>query len=193
MDLQRTSRIARPALTRRFGSRARDWRTIILSHETGGQACYFGPSSAGRGRATLQRVERPFGGEQAGRGTWAHRSRLHGVRGILRRSLRAVALYRQCRPIVDFRLNDGDPPQLQTSPAVDSTSVSSGCDEAAGARTVGYAVLRDPMILAIRRGIGCETEGGAAGRLRDEPFVPVQIQEGVGLIPKLPNSARSPG
>lgn len=179
--------IAQPALTQQIQSLEREIGVQLFSRtKRSVRLTISGQVMLGEAVRTLQQVERTvLVVKQAGRGQLGHIEIGFVGSAVFAGVLsRAIARYRAANPLVEFRLNElGILPQLQ--------------DVASGRLDIGIirlpvkslvpelavtAIYRDPIILAIpARHPLAKLKAVPAGRLRNEPFVAVQIQEGVGF------------
>jgi DNA-binding transcriptional LysR family regulator len=179
--------IAQPALTQQIQALEREIGVQLFSRtKRSVRLTISGQVMLSEAVRTLQQVERTLlVVKQAGRGQLGHIEIGFVGSAVFTGVLsRAIARYHESNPMVEFRLNElGILPQLQ--------------DVASGRLDIGIirlpikplvpelavsAIYRDPIILAIpARHPLAKLKAVPAGRLRNEPFVAVQIQEGVGF------------
>jgi DNA-binding transcriptional LysR family regulator len=179
--------IAQPALTQQIQALEREIGVQLFSRtKRSVRLTISGQVMLSEAVRTLQQVERTLlMVKQAGRGQLGHIEIGFVGSAVFTGVLsRAIARYHESNPMVEFRLNElGILPQLQ--------------DVASGRLDIGIirlpikplvpelavsAIYRDPIILAIpARHPLAKLKAVPAGRLRNEPFVAVQIQEGVGF------------
>jgi DNA-binding transcriptional LysR family regulator len=179
--------IAQPALTQQIQALEREIGVQLFSRtKRSVRLTISGQVMLSEAVRTLQQVERTLlMVKQAGRGQLGHIEIGFVGSAVFTGVLsRAIARYHESNPMVEFRLNElGILPQLQ--------------DVASGRLDIGIirlpikplvpelavsAIYRDPIILAIpARHPLAKLKAVPAGRLRNEPFVAVQIPEGVGF------------
>jgi DNA-binding transcriptional LysR family regulator len=173
--------IAQPALTQQIQSLERDIGVqLFLRTKRSVRLTISGQVMLSEAVRTLQQAERTIlVAKQAGRGQLGHIEIGFVGSAVFSGVLAgAIARYRAVNPLVEFRLNElGILQQLQDDVGIIRLPVKSAAPEL----TIS-AIYRDPIILAIpARHPLAKLKAVPAGRLRNEPFVAVQIQEGVGF------------
>jgi DNA-binding transcriptional LysR family regulator len=179
--------IAQPALTQQIQSLERDIGVqLFLRTKRSVRLTISGQVMLSEAVRTLQQAERTLlVAKQAGRGQLGHIEIGFVGSAVFSGVLAgAIARYRAVNPLVEFRLNElGILQQLQdvASGQLDVGIIRLPVKSAAPELTIS-AIYRDPIILAIpARHPLAKLKAVPAGRLRNEPFVAVQIQEGVGF------------
>jgi DNA-binding transcriptional LysR family regulator len=179
--------IAQPALTQQIQSLERDIGVqLFLRTKRSVRLTISGQVMLSEAVRTLQQAERTIlVAKQAGRGQLGHIEIGFVGSAVFSGVLAgAIARYRAVNPLVEFRLNElGILQQLQdvASGQLDVGIIRLPVKSAAPELTIS-AIYRDPIILAIpARHPLAKLKAVPAGRLRNEPFVAVQIQEGVGF------------
>jgi DNA-binding transcriptional LysR family regulator len=179
--------IAQPALTQQIQSLERDIGVqLFLRTKRSVRLTISGQVMLSEAVRTLQQAERTIlVAKQAGRGQLGHIEIGFVGSAVFSGVLAgAIARYRAVNPLVEFRLNElGILQQLQdvASGQLDVGIIRLPVKSAAPELTIS-AIYRDPIILAIpARHPLAKLKAVPAGRLRNEQFVAVQIQEGVGF------------
>jgi DNA-binding transcriptional LysR family regulator len=179
--------IAQPALTQQIQSLERDIGVqLFLRTKRSVRLTISGQVMLSEAVRTLQQAERTIlVAKQAGRGQLGHIEIGFVGSAVFSGVLAgAIARYRAVNPLVEFKLNElGILQQLQdvASGQLDVGIIRLPVKSAAPELTIS-AIYRDPIILAIpARHPLAKLKAVPAGRLRNEPFVAVQIQEGVGF------------
>ena len=179
--------IAQPALTQQIQSLERDIGVqLFLRTKRSVMLTISGQVMLSEAVRTLQQAERTIlVAKQAERGQLGHIEIGFVGSAVFSGVLAgAIARYRAVNPLVEFRLNElGILQQLQdvASGQLDVGIIRLPVKSAAPELTIS-AIYRDPIILAIpARHPLAKLKAVPAGRLRNEQFVAVQIQEGIGF------------
>ena len=179
--------IAQPALTQQIQSLERDIGVqLFLRTKRSVRLTISGQVMLSEAVRTLQQAERTIlVAKQAGRGQLGHIEIGFVGSAVFSGVLAgAIARYRAVNPLVEFRLNElGILQQLQdvASGQLDVGIIRLSVKSPAPELTI-CAIYRDPIILAIpARHPLAKLKAVPAGRLRNEQFVAVQIQEGIGF------------